>query len=656
MLYRLVWIWLILMVLAMPALAVGDDAPAWLQQAAAVRVPAYDKDVPAVILQLEQSVTLGNDGKITSVTTYAIRILTREGRAYAEAEETYLTNAGKVRDINAWLIRTNGDVKKYGKDKVIDVICNPEDIYDECRLKVINASNDADVGMVFGYQSTSEETPLFSQDRWSFQNLLPTLLSRYSLTLPSGWRATSVTFNHAKVEPVVTGTNYSWELRNLPPIAVEDSSPKMTNLVPRLAINYFPADGAAPAAARSFENWVEVSTWAATLHDPQFTPDEAIAAKTRQLTANAKTELERIRAIGSFVQELRYISIDIGVGRGNGYRPHPATQVFAKLYGDCKDKATLMRAMLSTINITSYPVVIYSGDRTYVREEWPSPGQFDHVIIAIKVGDETQAPTVVNHPNLGRLMFFDATDSYTLVGDLPDHEQGSLAVIVAGDKGGLFRMPIIPADGNRVDRQSEVVLDPDGSITVLLHERSLGQTAARRRGLFRGLSHPDFVGMIERWINAGANGAKITKLDPADNTALGGFALDVEFSASHYGQVMQDRLIFFRPAIIPRAESVTLTEPKRTHPIVLDAEVYSESVHVKLPVGFVVDELPDAVKLDAAFGSFTATYEVKEGQLTFVRKLVQRAVTIPVEDYAKAKTFFAGMRAVEQAPVVLARK
>ena len=109
------------------------------------------------------------------------------------------------------------------------------------------------------------------------------------------------------------------------------------------------------------------------------------------------------------MQNLQYISIDIGVGRGNGYRPHAASQVLAKAYGDCKDKANLMRAMLKSINITAYPVAIYLGDADHVREEWASPYQFNHCIIAIKVGDEVIAPTIITDAKLGRLLIFDAT-------------------------------------------------------------------------------------------------------------------------------------------------------------------------------------------------------------------------------------------------------
>src|SRR5262249_4558424 len=158
--------------------------------------------------------------------------------------------------------------------------------------------------------------------------------------------------------------------------------------------------------------------------DPQTQLNEALVAKARTLTANAKTEFERIRAIASYVQNINYISIQTGLGRGGGYRPHPAIDVFAKSYGDCKDKANLMRAMLKALAIGGYPVIIYSGDPTYVHEEWPSPQQFNHCIIAVKISDETPAATIVKHPILGRLLIFDPTDPDTPLGELPEDEQG----------------------------------------------------------------------------------------------------------------------------------------------------------------------------------------------------------------------------------------
>jgi hypothetical protein len=312
--------------------------------------------------------------------------------------------------------------------------------------------------------------------------------------------------------------------------------------------------------------------------------------------------------------------------------------------------------MLKAVGITAYPVFIYSGDSTLVREEWPSPTQFNHCIIAIKVGDETQTPTVVQHSTLGRLLIFDATDESTAMGDLPDHEQGSFALIVAGEAGSLMRMPTLAPALSKLERQTDVVLAADGSITANLKERSIGQTAVDERRAFRRLSNVDYKGMIETWLTQGAAAAKVSRMIPADDSNGEGFGLDVDFSAAAYGKSMMDRLLVFKPAIISRRDSVSLTELTRKHPVVLDAYSFSETVTVKLPAGFDVDELPDAVKLDTAFGSYKTTYDVKNGELIFTRALAQRAITIPSDQYQSVRSFYQKMRAAEQSPVVLAKK
>jgi hypothetical protein len=634
----------------------ADEAPQWLQQAAAIKVPVYDKEVPAVVLLKQQNVIVGNDGRLTTNTVYAIRILTRDGRGLADATELYLTKSGKINEMRAWLIRANGSVKKYGKDETADRISDPRDIYDEYRVKQIDASEDAEAGAVFGYEASSEERPLFNQEVWRFQDRLPTLQSRYSLTLPSRWAASSLTFNHENIKAVVNGSNYVWELRDLAPIKFEPASPKIHTLAPRVAINYFLNDSSVTLSSKGFENWTQVSRWATELHDPQVIPDQNIAAKALELTANLKTDLDRIRAIGHFVQNLQYISIDIGVGRGNGYRPHAASQVLAKAYGDCKDKANLMRSMLRSINIDAYPVAIYSGDADYVREEWASPSQFNHCIIAIKVNNETSAPTVITHAKLGRLLIFDATDSNTPVGDLPEDEQGSLALVIAGEGGELVRMPTLPAESSSFDRQSDVVLTSEGSISATVRERASGQVAADFRRQFRGLSSADYLRVIENWVATGASGAKVTKLQPKDNSDGGRFDLDVDFTAVSYAQLMQNRLLVFKPAIVSRQESLALTEVTRKLPVVLDARNFTETVRVKIPDGFEVDELPDALKLDASFGSYNTTYLINEGQLVFTRTLAQRAGTIPAAQYQTVRSFFERIRAAEQSPVVLVKK
>ena len=645
-----------LLILATPvAAAPGDEVPVWAQQAASMKVPTYDKDVPAVVLISELSTTVSSDGKTNEVMNYAVRILRREGREYAYGRVGYIPESSKVKEFRAWLIRPNGETKRYGKDDTVDVAAQLNDVYNEYRYKRIDGDDDADAGAVFAYTYTLEDKSIFTQSEWGFQNFLPVINSRYVLTLPAGWRADGLTFNHPKIEPKVNGTNYTWELSNLPPVPYEPLSPRLTHLVPRLAVSYYPPANS-QLSIKTFANWTEVAAWMAELEDPQVIVDDALARKAYELTALAKTEFDKIRSIAQYVQSIQYISIQTGVGRGGGYRPHASNEVFAKAYGDCKDKANLMRAMLKVVGIVAIPVSIYSGDANYVRAAWPSPQQFNHCIIAVKVSDETQAGTIIKHPRLGRLLIFDPTDEQTPLGDLDFDMQGSLALIDSKEETELVRMPVTPAEINHLERTATFELRADGGISGKIQDQAKGQTAARIRTDYKKLSKPDFTRMIERWLTSGATSARLSKMEPSDNTAEGQFTLNVEFSADNYGQLMQNRLMVFKPVVVSRREGLALTAPTRMHPVVLGNNAYSETVKVQLPAGFAVDELPDPVKIQTAFGSYVTSYDVKGTELVFKRQLSVTATTIAAADYDMVRKFFESIRAAENAPVVLARK
>jgi len=645
---------LLLLLVATPVLA--DDTPPWVQQAAAIKVPAYDKDVSAVVLLDESLTSINSDGRVNEVNNHAVRILRREGRGYAIGQVGYVPETGKVKEFRAWLIKPNGEIKRFGKDDSVDIQASLNDVYNEYRFKRISARDDADVGAVFAYSYTLEDRSIFSQADWAFQNSLPVITSRYNLTLPEGWRAEAVTFNHAAVEPRVNGSNYTWELSNLPAIPDEPLSPSLTHLVPRLAVSYFPPANSQQLSIKTFSKWGDVAAWMSELEDPQVIIDDALTRKANELTATARTEYDKIRAIANYVQNIQYISIQTGLGRGGGYRPHSSAEVLAKSYGDCKDKANLMRAMLKVVGIDAIPISIYSGDPNYVRASWPSPQQFNHCIIAVKVSDQTQGSTIIQHPTLGRLLIFDPTDEETPIGDLPFHLQGSLALLDSKSETDLVRMPVTPPEMNQLERIATLQLTPDGGLSGQIKEQANGQTAASLRSEFRGLSKPDYTVKIETWLARGITSARLNKLEPTEDTGNGSFSLNLEFTANTYGQLMQNRLLVFKPVVVARREALSLTEATRKYPVVLHAIGFSETVRVQLPAGFDVDELPDPVKLQTAFGSYTTSYEVKNNELVFKRQLSQKATTIAAADYETVRKFFESIRAAENAPVVLARK
>jgi len=132
----------------------------------------------------------------------------------------------------------------------------------------------------------------------------------------------------------------------------------------------------------TFQSWEEVGRWYAPLERARATPDTAIRAKAAELVRGRSTQAEKLRALYDYVaRNFRYVSLSFGVGR---YQPHAASDVLANQYGDCKDKHTLLEAMIEAIGLRAYPVLIHSSRK--IDPDVPSPAQFDHMITAIPPG------------------------------------------------------------------------------------------------------------------------------------------------------------------------------------------------------------------------------------------------------------------------------
>ncbi|MCU1291043.1 MAG: hypothetical protein JWN60_3272, partial [Acidobacteria bacterium] len=214
----------------------------------------------------------------------------------------------------------------------------------------------------------------------------------------------------------------------------------------------------------------------------------------------------------------------------------------------------------------------------------------------------------------------------------------------------------LPPDANRLERHAEVNLLSDGTIQGKVRQQSFGQSASFERGRLSELSASDYSSNIERWLTNRIKGGKVTKTVPSDRRLEGKFDLDIEFLAPNYAQIMQGRLMVFNPAMIGRLDQFSVVENKRITPITIDSSSYSETIRVKLPEGFVIDEMPETSKIETAYGKYNAKYEVSGGFLLLTRTLVLNRTTLPAANYEDVKNFFGVVRSAEVSPVVLLKK
>ena len=134
----------------------------------------------------------------------------------------------------------------------------------------------------------------------------------------------------------------------------------------------------------TFRSWDEVGEWYAALMKDRTDVTPELKARADALTKDAKTDIDKIHALYDYVaRNYRYVSLSFGVGR---YQPHTAAEVMANLYGDCKDKHTLLAGLLKAEGFQADAALMNSSRK--IDPDVPSPSQFDHVITMVPLNGQ----------------------------------------------------------------------------------------------------------------------------------------------------------------------------------------------------------------------------------------------------------------------------
>jgi transglutaminase-like putative cysteine protease len=635
------------MISALAATGYASSTPKWVKAAIAAPANSYDKSVSYIVLLDEQATTVGKSGSAETRFRYVVKLLSREGRSAARREVYYdqETSLGKMR---AWHLRPDGKTVKLESDQ-IENQSPPDELYSDSKTKLMHFP-DVDAGSVVAFEWVQRARPFINQEYHYFQERSPVVVSRYRLKLPSGWRVEPFFFNHSPINPVIEGNTYTWELHALDPIKDEPLMPEMTSVAPYVAVSYFPSHGR--VARKSFSSWQDVSKWASQLMDRQAEPGQAIEAKAHALTADTTSTMEKIEVVSSWVQkEIRYVSIQLGAK--GGYRPHPPTLVFKKGYGDCKDKAGLLQAMLRSLGVSSYPVLVYSGDPTRVRPEFPSVLQFNHAILAIatSTGSNTEGET----NRVGDLVFFDPTENLTLFGDLPYYLQGSYGLVVKGDSGELVQLPEAPAAANALRRDVTMTVDKNGGIVAEVREVLSGQMAAIARRRAASAEPRDFASEMAALVARSVPGSSVSQLDADDDYPKASLAVGIGVKSQGFANV-SGKLMIIPPALFWAGPSPDFAASERQQPVVFDMRwTQEESVTITVPEGERVDEIPSNTNLDASFGRFSQTYKIEGKQITVERRLAVTNRIVGASGYGQLKRFFDAARSASDASLVLVK-
>lgn len=650
----LFWAFICLVVCA-PPLTAFDDAPSWMHALTSVPLPAHDEKTDAVLLYSDTSVNVLSADKIKTTVRKAYKILRPSGREYGTVI-VFLNSNRKVTSLRGWCIPAQG--KDYAvKDKDGVEVSPPKieggELVDDVKARVIQIPA-PDPGNIVGYEYEVEEHPLVLQDIWDFQEESPVREIHYSLQLPSGWEFKSSWLNYPEAKPTQSGSNqWQWTLSDLQGIRKEDDMPPLAGLLGQMIVSFYPQGG---GAVNGFSNWKQMGNWYWNLTSGRRDASSEIKQKVMELTAQAPTQLDKMKAIARFVQQdVRYVAIELGIG---GWQPHPAADVFHHQYGDCKDKATLMSSMLSAIGVESYYVVINS-ERGSVTADTPAHRGFNHAIVAIKLPEGVNDPSLVatiQHPKLGKLLFFDPTNEWTPFGQIGGYLQANYGLLVTTDGGELVELPEQPSSMNGIQRKAQLTLDSQGRLQGTVQEMRVGDRAWIERRQLRSITNnADRIKPIESLLAGSLSSFRITKasilnLSYSDRP----FGFNYTFEADGYAKTAGN-LLLVRPRVIGiKAKAILETKEPRRFPIEFEGPIEdTDNFEIVLPAGYDVDELPPPVDADFSFASYHSRTEAKGNVIDYTRTFEIKELSVPVSQAEELKKFYRIISSDERNTAVL---
>lgn len=645
---------LLLAALASGVSVASPRLPDWAASLRATPTPADAGDADAFVLLDEERIAVPAKGRMEEAGRYAVRILKARGAERASMTLDYEQDAGRVTDLRAWLVHADGRIESWDLRDAADLSLSDYELYSSLRARKLDAPR-AEPGATFVCEWREEEEQRVAEWAWTFASHVPVACSRFTLELPPGVTPAARLFHHAPFEPVRERNAWTWELRDLPATRLEPSPPAFRSFTPWLGVA-LNSPGIPGAGERvSFADWTAASRWYAGLVEPQAAVSDSLAAQATRLTAGLASPLDRARALGAYVQTLNYVAVEMDLARGGGWRPHPAADVLRLGYGDCKDKANLLRALLAAVGVQSWLVPAQLENPTAVEEAWPDLGQFDHCILAIQVPGAEGLPAAFRDPRLGTVLPFDPTDPLTAFGNLSAPLQGSLVMLAAGDRGGLVRLPVLAPAARRCARRVTCQLHADGALAAVVEERSVGAAARPARSLLRR-QPGDFRRGVEAALAEALGRTEIERLDSHEDRAGDALTIELAFNASGAGRTLPGGLLALRPALFGAETGFEPQDSTRRTPLTIAGVSLAETVLVALPAGFTVDELPAEVREEGGIGSQRATWRVTPaGEVEFIRTLDVAPAVLPASRYEEARDFYGRVRGVERAVVVLKR-
>ena len=624
----------------------GGEAPGSAAEAKRLAANAPEgKTFPnaskATLLDLSD-ITLNKDGSYKNVTRLTTKIFTDHARdSVGEVRIPYTVGQETVRVLWARTIRADGTTINVKPDEIHDISYGDGDMYVDARLKAFSMPA-LEAGAIVDYAYVLEnKAPYIPGGFWTgwyFGGIEPRMLSRFTITAPKSMilketphNIKSGSMTRLQKDQTDGTVLYTYAMKKIDPLQVEPLMPPSGRVLPQLQVS-------------TLKDWQEVSGLYYRLAKDRMTADDAIKHEVAALTQGKATPEEKAKAIYYYVEEkTRYVAKELGIG---AIQPRPAAQTCDYRYGDCKDMATLLVAMLREAGIKAYPVLLNAGSRETVHDKLPGVEAFNHAICVAEIN--------------GKEYWLDATAQVCPWGQIPGGDRGADAFVIRDGVGTFETIPPYAPDDNRQTLDAKLALKADGSASGTVTINSNGDNNMGIRAAFMSLPTDKQKQLIENIARGIAPNPRIGEFHVSDYSNKDvpvSLSFDVTFPA--WAKKSGDLLVF---AASPEQNAGRNSSPfgqdtVRILPITQEVPQRGDSsLDLTLPSGYAVLAPPSEADIKSDLGRYQRMVSVSGNRLTIKINGTDYRASVAANRYGEMQTYFDNyLRATEESVIVKKR-
>lgn len=478
-----------------------STAPTDAAVQAATAAPDYSKEA-FIIEKLYENYRFENDGTGRKDAVLRVHVLSESGvKGFGQLRFGYNSANDRMEIAYVKVIKSDGSVVTAGADAVQDLsgaVQQVAPVYTDYREKHVTVPGLRPGDILECEVITTFQTPLAAGEFWTqhdFNQTSVVLDEQLVIDIPAD-RAVKLKTKPG-LDPKISEEKgrriYRWTSSHLTPAT--DSKEKNKDKPKRKR----KADEVPDVQITTFKSWEEVGRWYAALEKDRRVPSAEVRGKSMELTKGLTTDLDKTQALYDFVsQNFRYVSLSLGLAR---YQPQTAADVLRNQYGDCKDKNTLLAALLEAQGLHSSSVLINSYRK--LDPDVPSPSQFNHVITMVPEGNQE--------------IWLDATPEVAPFRLLSYGLRRKQALVIPAS--GTPHLEETPADPPMPDTQLETVngkIDDSGKLDANITFTLRGDAELPMRMVFRSVASAKWQTLVEGMNKAlGGEVSEVKVSDPA---------------------------------------------------------------------------------------------------------------------------------------------